>query len=104
MHLECTHDITLEAIHAVTSFYNIGEVPTLKKVTKMEMTKLTGSLSDQWAMTINTIKDDLVKYDCMVIDYQMFYANRVNFDPAAAVNVTYKIIKEDASFDLCTYL
>lgn len=67
MYLVQMHDITLEAIHTVTSFCNIGEMLALRKVTKIEMTKLTGSLSDQRAMTVNTIKDDLVKYACMVI-------------------------------------
>lgn len=47
MYLERTHDITPEAIHVVTSFCNIGEVPALRKVIKTEMTKLTGSMSDQ---------------------------------------------------------
>lgn len=47
MYLERMHDITPEAVHVITGFYNIGEVPTLRKVIKTEMTKLTGSMSDQ---------------------------------------------------------
>lgn len=85
MHLEQTHDITPEAIHVVTSFCNVGEMPALREINKMEMTKLTGSVSDQWGMTINPIKDDLVKYACMVIGYQTFYATRINSVSAAAV-------------------
>lgn len=102
MYLERMHDITLEAIHVVTSFCNVGEVPDLRKISKMEMTKLTGFVSDSWGMTVNSIKDDLVKYACMVIGYQMFHASRINSISAAVVNATYKMIKEDASFDLCT--
>lgn len=102
MYLERTHDIMTEAIHAITSFCNTGEVPTLRKVIKSKMTKLTSFVSDQWGMTVNTIKDDLVKYACMVIRYQTFYASRINSISATAVNATYKMIMEDASFDLCT--
>lgn len=69
MYLEWTHDITPEAMHAITNFYNIGEVLALRKVSKTEMSKLTGSVSDSRGMTINSIKDDLVKYACMVIGY-----------------------------------
>lgn len=102
MYLERTHDIMPQAIHAVTSFCNIGEVPTLRKVSKMEMTKLTSSTSDSRGMTVNPIKDDVVKYACMVIGYRMFSASRINSVSATAVNATYQMIKEDASFDLCT--
>lgn len=104
MYLEWTHDITPEAIHAVTGFCNIGEVSTLRKDIKTEMNKLTGSLSNQQGMTINPIKDDLVKYACMVIGYRVFYASRINFVPTTVVNVAYRMIQEDASFDLCTCL
>lgn len=67
MYLERTHDITPEAIHAINGFYNVGEVPALRKISKKEMTKLTGSVSDSRGMTFNSIKDNLVKYACMVI-------------------------------------
>lgn len=46
MYLERTHDITPEAIHVVTNFYNTGEVSALRKVSKTEMSKLTGSVSN----------------------------------------------------------
>lgn len=55
-------------------------------------------------MTVNFIKDDLVKYACMVIGYQTFSASRINYVSAATVNAAYRMIKEDASFDLCTVM
>lgn len=96
------HDITLEVIHVITNFCNVGEVPSLRKISKMEMTKLTSSVSDQWGVNIDPIKDDLVKYTYMVIGYQTFYASRINSISAVAINATYRMIMEDASFDLCT--
>lgn len=95
MYLERTHDITPEVIHVVTGFCNVGDLPALRKFIKMEMTKFTGSVSDQQGMTINTIKDDLVKYACMVIGYRTFHASRINFVFAAAVNVAYRMIMEE---------
>lgn len=95
MYLERTHDITLQAIHVVTGFCNIGDVPALRMVSKIEMSKLT-------SMIVNSIKNDLVKYACMVIGYQTLSASKINSISAAMVNVTYRMIKEDASFDLCT--
>lgn len=102
MYLERTHDITPQAIHAVTSFCNTGEVPALRKVSKMEIAKLTGSTSDSQGMTVNPIEDDLVKYAYMVIGYRTFSASGINSVSAAVVNTAYQMIKEDASFDLCT--
>lgn len=96
------HDITPKVIHAITSFCNVGEVPSLRKINKTEVTKLTNSVSDQQGMTINPIKDDLVKYACMVIGYWTFYTNRINSVSVAVVNAAYWMIMEDASFDLCT--
>lgn len=104
MYLEQTYDSTLEASHVVIGFCNIGNVPALTKVIKTEMTKLTSSVSDQWGTTVNTIKDDLVKYACMVIGYRMFHASIINFVSVATVNATYRMIMEDALFDLCTYM
>lgn len=104
MYLEQTHDNTLEAVHAVTRFYNVGEVRPLWKVTKTKMVELTGFVSDQWAMTIDTINDNLVKYACMVIGYRIFYASKMNYVPAATMNAVYRMIKEDTKFDLCTCL
>lgn len=46
IYLERTHDITMEAIHVVTNFCNVGEVPVLHKITKTKVTELTGSMSD----------------------------------------------------------
>lgn len=102
MYLVWTHDITPKAIHVVINFCNTGKVPALRKVSKTIMSKLTGSVSDSCGMTINSIKDDLVKYACMVIGYWTFSTSRINSIFVAAVNATYRMIKEDASFDLCT--
>lgn len=55
-------------------------------------------------MTVNTIRDDLVKYVCMVIGYKIFYASRMNFIPLVMVHATYRMIKENAKCDLCTYM
>lgn len=98
------HDITLEVIHVVTGFCNVGEVLALRKINKMKMTKLTSLVSDSRGITTNSINVDLVKYVCMVIGYQMIHASRINSISTVVVNVTYKMIKEDASFDLCTYM
>lgn len=53
MYLERTHDIMLQAIHAVTIFCNIGDVPALRTVSKTEMSKLTSSVSDSRGMIVN---------------------------------------------------
>lgn len=46
MYLERTHDVTPHAIHVMTGFYNVGEVPVLCKITKTKMTELADSMSD----------------------------------------------------------
>lgn len=102
MYLKRTHDITPEAIYVVTGFCNVGEIPVLRKVTKTKVTELTGSMRDKRAMTVNTIIDDLVKYACMVIRYRVFYASIMNFVPTAVVHAAYRMIKENAEYDLCT--
>lgn len=53
-------------------------------------------------MTVNPIKDELVKYTYMVIGYRTFSASEINSISAAMVNATYRMIIEDKSFDICT--
>lgn len=102
MYLETTHDITPQTIHAVTCFCNTREVPALRTVRKTEMAKLADSTSDSRGIKVNIIKHDLVKYACMVIGYKTFSASRINSISTTTVNATYRMIKEDASFDMCT--
>lgn len=60
MCLDRPHNITKEAIHAVTSFYSIGELPLLRSVPKNDVEKLTRSRWDGRVVTINNINDPVM--------------------------------------------
>lgn len=53
-------------------------------------------------MTVITIKDDFVKYACMVIRYRVFYASRMNSIPTVVAHAAYRMINEDGEYELCT--
>lgn len=101
MYLERTHTITKEAIQAVIGFYATSEVPMLRRISKEIVYTLTGSTSNKGAFSINNIRDPTVKLASMVIGYRVFYSSRLNSVPSVAVHTAYKMITENANYDLC---
>lgn len=102
--LDQPYKITTDVIRAVTCLNLTGEKPGLRKVTKPIVNKLTGLEFDVRSMKINTIKEDDVKFVAMVIGYKVYQSNRPNSICGTAIHSTYKMVKEDGHYELCSVL
>lgn len=72
----------------------------LWKVRNPTVNKLTSAEFDGRLMRINTIKDDDVKFVAMVIGYKVYRSNQLNSVSDTAIHAAYKMVKEDAHYDL----
>ena len=51
-------------------------------------------------MTIDTIKEPLVDFTIRVISHKFYQSNRLNSVPCIVVDIGYKIVKKDHTYDL----
>ena len=51
-------------------------------------------------MTIDTIKDPLLDFAIRAISHKFYQSSKLNSVPCIAVDVSYKIVKEDKTYDL----
>ena len=51
-------------------------------------------------MTIDTITDPLIEFSIRVISHKFYQSRRLNSVPYITMNVGYKIIKKDHTYDL----
>ena len=51
-------------------------------------------------MNIDTIKDPLIEFSVRVISHKFYQSNRVNNVLCIAVDVGYKLVKKDHTYDL----
>ena len=51
-------------------------------------------------MTIDTIKDPLIDFVVRVISHKFYQSNKLNSVPCIVVDVAYKLVKKDHTYDL----
>ena len=51
-------------------------------------------------MNIDTIQDPLINFVVRVISHKFYQSNRLNSVPCIAVDVGYKLVKKDHTYDL----
>lgn len=101
MYLGRSHTITMEAIHAITGFCQTDEVPKLRTISKETIIALIKTTSDDHSISVNNIVDQGDGFAKMVVGYQIFYSSRMNNVPSTVVHVAYRMMIEDAYYDLC---
>lgn len=52
-------------------------------------------------MTNTDIEDAKVRFSSAVLGYRVYQSSRMNSVPSGAIHVAYRIIKEDATYDIC---
>ena len=62
--------------------------------------KNTGAKWNNRGMKINTVKDPLVDFSMRVISQNFYQSNRLNNVPCIAVDVAYKLVKKDHTYEL----
>ena len=51
-------------------------------------------------MIIDTIKDPLLYFAVIIVSHKLFQSSRLNSVPCIAVDVAYKLVKKDHTYDL----
>ena len=51
-------------------------------------------------MTIDTIKDPLLDFAVRIVSHKFYQSSRLNNIPYIAVDVAYKLVKKDHTYDL----
>ena len=92
--------ITKRVIHRVTRFPTLGQPRALRSDAKETIEKNTGTRWNKRGMTIDTIADPLVNFSVRVISHKFYQSSRLNSVPCIVVDVGYKIVKRDHTYDL----
>ena len=72
---------------------------TLRSDSKEAIKKNIGAKWNKRGMTIDTINYPLVKFRVRVISHKLYQSSRLNSVPYIAVDVGYKIVKKDYTYD-----
>ena len=87
-------------VHRVTSFPSLDWPKTLRSDKKEKIEKNTGAKWNNMGMKINTIKEPLLYFSMRIISHKFYQSNRLNSVPCIAVDVAYKLVKKDHTYDL----
>lgn len=87
-------------IHRVTMYPTLDQHKTLSSDSKEVIEKNTGAKWNKRGMTINTIRDPLIEFAVKVIAHKFYQSSRLNSVPCMAMDVDYKLVKKDQTYDL----
>ena len=92
--------ITKRIIHRVTGYPTLDRYKTLRSDSKELIEKNTGAKWNKRGMTIDTIRDPLVEFAVRIISHKFYQSSRLNSVPCIAVDVAYKLVKKNHTYDL----
>lgn len=87
-------------IHRVIGFPTLDRPKTLRSDKRKTIEKNTGEKWNNRGMTIDTIIDSLLDFAVKVISHKFYQSSKLNSVPCIAVDVAYKLIKKDHTYDL----
>lgn len=102
--LEKPHNITKQAIQAVTCLSATGEIPSLRKVQNTTVAVVTGSQYVNQSMTISDIVEHDVRFTSMVVGYKVYQSSMHNSVSSTTIFTAYQMLKEIKRCDLCSIL
>ena len=92
--------ITKRIIHRVTGYPNLDQPKTLRSDFKEVIEKNTREKWNKRGMTIDIVIDPLLNFVVRVISHKFYQFRKLNSVPYIAMDVGYKIVKKDHSYDL----
>ena len=92
--------ITKRIIYRVIGCPTLDQPMTLRSNSKEVIEKNTSAQWNKRGMTIETIKDPLIEFVVRVISCKLYQSRKLNSVPCIAINVGYKIVKKDHTYDL----
>ena len=87
-------------IHRVIGYPTLDWPKTLRSDSKEVIEKNTRAQWNKRGMTIETIKDPLIEFVVRVISHKFYQSSRLNSVSCITVDVGYKIMKKDHTYDL----
>lgn len=91
---------TKKAVHRVTGIPTLDRPKTLRSDKKEVIEKNTGAKWNNRGMTIDTIIEPLLDFSVRIISHKFYQSSRLNSVPCIAVDVAYKLVKKDHTYDL----
>lgn len=85
----------------MTSLAEIGDMPSLRKVSNDTVIATTRSKFDSRAMTINDILEKDVKFASIVVGYKVYQSSMYNFVSGTTIYFSYHMLNEEKRYDLC---
>ena len=85
---------TMKIVNRVIGFQTLDWLKSLRSY-KREVTEKNTS-----GMKIDTIKDPLLEFVVRVISHKFYQSSRLNSVPYIVVDVAYKLVKKDHTYDL----
>ena len=92
--------ITKKNFHRVTGFPTLDQPKTLRSDKRETIEKNTGAKWNNRGMKIDTIKDPLSNLELRIISHKFYQSSRLNSVHCIAVDVAYKLVKKDHTYDL----
>ena len=91
---------TKKIVNRVTGFQTLDWPKTLRSDKREAIEKNTRAKWNNRGMTIDTIKDPLIEFVVRVISHKFYYSRKMNSVPWIAVDVAYKLVKKDHTYEL----
>lgn len=92
--------ITKKIVHRVIGYPTLDQPNIMGSEAKEIIERNTGAVWNKRGMTINTIKNPLIAFTVRVIVHKFDQSNRLNNEPCIIVDMGYKIVKKDHTYDL----
>ena len=92
--------IKTRIIHRVIGYPTLDQPKTLRSDSKKMIEKNTRAMWNKRGMTIDTITDPLINFVVRVISHKFYQSSRLNSVPYITMDVGYKIVKKDHTYDL----
>ena len=92
--------ITKRIVHRVIGFPTLDWPKTLRSDNKEAIERNTRAKWNKRGMTIDTIIEPLLEFAVRVISHKFYQSSRLNSVPCIVVDVAYKLMKKDHTYDL----
>ena len=92
--------ITKRIVHRVMRFPSLDRPKTLRSDKKEAIEKNTRAKWNNRGMSIDIVTEPLLDFVVRIISHKFYQSSRLNNVPCIAIDVAYKLVKKDHTYDL----